>query len=152
MVSDEEYKALSRQFMSSFIAIHQKFFRNAVMPIPLNQFLLLQVLSNDGPTTIRNLCKNLLLSKQQMSPLVEKLLRMKLIIREPLHNDRRFMIVSLTPLGQSTVDAFNEQLRQRVENGLRTLPDEDISYMSQSAVIFADCIDRMKPNLPVADK
>lgn len=152
MVTDEQYRTLSRQFMSSFIAIHQKFFRKAVMPIPLNQFLILQVLSNDGPTTMHDLSAILLLSKQQMTPLIEKLVRLDMISREPMPNDRRFTVVSLTPHGQSIVDAFNEQLRQRVESGLRTLPDEDIKQLSVSGVQFADCIDRMKPNLGIGEK
>ena len=143
MISDANYHKLSEEFMAAVIAVHQKFFRKAVMPIPVSHFLLLQVLSNEGPMTIRDLGEILQLSKQQMTPLLDRLEKSEVISRQPRENDRRFIIVSLTEKGQSIVDAFNEKLRQRVEKGLRTLSDNDFNKIADSTVIFSQCIKQM---------
>ena len=143
---EKDYKTLSVAFMAALCAVHQNFFRKATITMPVNHFTVLMILHDEGPMTIRDMGKLLVMSKQQMTPILDKLAKYDCIIREPLPADRRFTQVSLTRKGNNIIEDFNEQLRLRIEKGLQTLGDEDFDRLADSVGAFKLSIDKMAIN------
>ena len=143
---EKDYKTLSVAFMAALFAVHQNFFRKATITMPVNHFTVLMILHDEGPMTIWDMGKLLVMSKQQMTPILDKLAKYDCIIREPLPADRRFTQVSLTRKGNNIIEDFNEQLRLRIEKGLQTLGDEDFDRLADSVGAFKLSIDKMAIN------
>ena len=139
-------REISQKFMDTLLVVHQHFFRPLAIPLPANHFAVLIVLKDGGPITITAVGKLLLMSKQQMTPILDKLAKYDCIIREPLPADRRFTQVSLTRKGNNIIEDFNEQLRLRIEKGLQTLGDEDFDRLADSVGAFKLSIDKMAIN------
>lgn len=75
-MESHEYEILSEAFMGIVVAIHRNFFRQMRLPLPINQFSVLKVLDNEGPLTGRDVGEMLAISKQQLSPILDKLEKM----------------------------------------------------------------------------
>lgn len=99
-MESQEYEVLSESFMRIIVAIHRNFFRQMKLPLPINQFSVLKVLENEGPLTSRDLGEVLAISKQQLTPILEKLEQRTCIIRRVMVSDRRFIEISLTDEGR----------------------------------------------------
>ena len=68
------HAALSEKFMQMLFVTHYNFFRQTAIPIPANHFGVLLILSDHGPSTVSDLCIYLRMSKQQMTPIINKTL------------------------------------------------------------------------------
>ena len=95
-MESREYKLLSETFMHIIVALHRTFFRQMSLPLPINQFSVLKVLDNEGALTGRDLGDLLAISKQQLTPLLDKLEKRNYILRRPMPTDRRITENSLT--------------------------------------------------------
>ena len=142
-MADKDYRTLSAAFMAVLFTVHQNFFRKATITLPINHFTVLMILHDEGPMTIRDMGQILVMSKQQMTPILDKLAKQDCISRTALPHDRRFMQVSLTPKGNTIIEDFNEQLRLRIETGLRTLNDEEFDRLTESVDVFKLSIEKM---------
>lgn len=131
-MESQEYEVLSESFMRIIVAIHRNFFRQMKLPLPINQFSVLKVLENEGPLTSRDLGEVLAISKQQLTPILEKLEQRTCIIRRVMVSDRRFIEISLTDEGRQIIASFDELLRQRIETDLRTLSEKELAAVTES--------------------
>lgn len=142
-MENREYKILSETFMRIIVALHRTFFRQMNLPLPINQFSVLKVLDNEGPLTGRALGDLLAISKQQLSPILDKLEKNAYILRRPMASDRRFIEISLTDPGRQMITSFDEVLRQRIERDLHTLSEEQIATVTASATTLRKLLDHL---------
>lgn len=71
------------------------------------------------------------ISKQQLTPLINKLIDCKLLIRKTDTNDRRIVRLEVTGLGRNTVEElFNEAKLALIEK-LRKLPGTELDELEQ---------------------
>ena len=77
---------------------NHKLWRTAALPLPLNHFAVMYYLfeKEDTFATVTELAKHLSISKQQMSPIIDKLVKKEFIKKTCLSKDRRYSQISLS--------------------------------------------------------
>jgi len=145
-----DYKILSEKFIDTLCSIHQNFFRQTTIPIPGNNFMTLVILENEGPSTIRTLGTLLRMSKQQMTPIINKLSKDGYIIKSTSLEDRRFTTISLTDKGRGILDEHTESIRRRFEKAAACLTAGEVASFTASLDTFVTSIERM--NHPMIEK
>lgn len=138
-----ELATLSRYFMETTMLMHNRLFRHVPIPIPVNQFGALVVLINEGAVSISRLADALLVTKQQMSAIVERLNAAGYVEKKQDELDRRRTLVSLTEKGQAILDAHSNEIRKRLEKRLRQLSPEEFSHVEKGIVRFHDSIEAL---------
>ena len=75
---------------------NHKLWRTAALPLPLNHFAVMYYLfeKEDTFATVTELAKHLSISKQQMSPIIDKLVKKEFIKKTCLSKDRRYSQIS----------------------------------------------------------
>lgn len=142
------HTALSEKFMQMLFVMHYNFFRQTAIPIPANHFGVLLVISDHGPSTISDLCTYLRMSKQQMTPIINKLVKNGFLSKSKPPADRRCTLLTMTNKGQAVLDRHSAKLRERFEQGLALLPVKDSQVFGASMDTFTSTIQRMFPLQP----
>ena len=153
-MENQSHAILSETFLRIIVAIHRNFFRQMKLPLPINQFSVLKVLDNEGPLTGRDLGDLLAISKQQLTPILDKLEKRTYILRRPMPADRRFTEISLTEEGRQVIASFDEILRQRIERDLYTLSEAQVAALTTSTATIRKFLDHLAsaPPLPNEQK
>ncbi len=138
-----DYTLLSEKFIDTLCSIHQNFFRQTAIPIPGNNFMVLVVLQNEGTSTITKIGALLHMSKQQMTPIVNKLTKDGYILKEISPEDHRYIRISLTKNGQQLLDEHTENIRLRFEHSVSKLTDAEIKSFTSSLDNFVSSINKM---------
>ena len=144
------HAALSEKFMQMLFVTHYNFFRQTAIPIPANHFGVLLILSDHGPSTVSDLCIYLRMSKQQMTPIINKLSKDGYIIKSTSLEDRRFTTISLTDKGRGILDEHTESIRRRFEKAAACLTAGEVASFTASLDTFVTSIERM--NHPMIEK
>ena len=134
---------LSEKFMQMLFVVHYHFFRQTAFPIPASHFGTLLVLSDLGPATISDISTCLHMSKQQMTPIINRLAKDGFITKAISPEDRRYTNISLTPKGQELLDGHSENIRKRFEQGALHLSPDEIERFTTSLDTFVSSIERM---------
>ena len=137
------YRRLSEKFIDTLCSIHQNFFRQTTIPIPGNNFMVLVVLQNEGDSTITRMGTLLHMSKQQMTPIINKLAKDGFITKKVSAEDRRYTNISLTPKGQQLLDDHSENIRKRFEQGALRLSPDEVEEFTASLDTFVSSVERM---------
>lgn len=119
-------RSLAKGIAESFTAFHQKFVREVSFTVPANHCLTLCVLNNLGTQTISELSEKLLMSKQQMSPIIDKLCKAGLVKREQDPNDRRNSNITILPAGYAILEKHHQSMIDVLDRKLEHLEDTDI--------------------------
>ncbi len=85
-------------------------YRPLLQPLGLTypQYLVMLVLWESGPVTVRTLCERLLLESGTLSPLLKRLQQQRLVKKAADPEDARRVIVSLTAKGEALREAAAE--------------------------------------------
>ena len=134
---------VSQKFIETLMLIHNNFYRQTKMPIPLNQFGALMVISTDQPVSISSISHVLNISKQQMTTVIDKLVRSGMVQKELDIHDRRRSVITLTPAGQKIIDDQNESVRERFQARLPQLSDEENKQLSNAILTFNCLVEKM---------
>lgn len=134
---------ISSSFVETLVLIHRNFYRNLAVPVPLNQFATLLTLRLEKSASITEIGKNLLISKQQMSNICDKLLQAGLISKRQDQDDRRRTLISLTEAGKKMLDDQNELIRQKFLHSLNGLSEEEQHELRDSIVNLNHYIEKM---------
>ena len=75
---------------------NHKLWRTAALPLPLNHFAVMYYLfeKEDTFATVTELAKHLSISKQQMSPIIDKLVKKNILKKTSVSKDRRYSQIS----------------------------------------------------------
>jgi len=105
------------------------------------QSRILRVLAQ-GPLSMGELCDRLYLHPSSVSAMVDRLEGKGFVKRQHSEEDRRRIVVSLTPLGTTQSQAAPPSVFQRVLDDLRALPEDELASIHASIQrlhgIFAD--------------
>lgn len=136
-------KQLSEDFIEFLITFNRKFFRQTALPLPVNHFITLIVLNDDPGLTISSLSDKLHISKQQMTPIIDKLLRSGYVSRQIQANDRRCSNISLTAKGQNIIQSHNAENSQHLAQLIAGLSAAEINDFDASLRVLSKTIDKM---------
>ena len=102
------------------------------------QFLVIAAIHADRSCAMGALARNLHVSLPTASGVVDRLVRDGYVRRAPHPSDRRQVIVQLTAKGASFVRQFQEVIRRRWEDVLRTLPAKELEAFRHVIVKLRD--------------
>ncbi len=112
---------------SIMMRYNHKVWRTSTLPLPANHFFVLVNLYNIGETiTITQLAKQLSISKQQMSPIIDKLLKKELIEKKSLTKDRRFSYIHITHKGIKFMEEYRDEQKAHFSESLIDIAGEDV--------------------------
>lgn len=87
------------------------------------QFRALQLISERGQCTAKEISKRMLVSQATVTALVDKLVRKGMVTRAKSSTDRRQINIALTELGRATVDNAPDPLQQQFVRRFEALED-----------------------------
>lgn len=134
---------LSQNFMEMLMLIHVNIFRNKHLPLPLNQYGLLMVIHTEGPITNNRASEILNISKQQMSSVAERLVKLGYISKTPDEADRRRCLLRLTEKGLQVVADQRTYVRNRFNANLSKLTKEEQGQLDSAIDCLKDSIETM---------
>lgn len=131
-MKETDSKALSKDFIECIFAFNRKFFCQAALPMPINHFITLVSIKDQPNLTISALSKHLNMSKQQMTPIIDKLCRGEYITKTPHPEDRRSICLMLTPKGSSVLDDHHDEHLQNFEQLISILSPGEMNNFQNS--------------------
>lgn len=145
MPSDAKEMELSSQFIEMLMTIHNNFYRQTQIPLPLNQFAVLVAVRSEAKASITQIAENLRVSKQQMTAIMDKLLAAGIVAKEKDPSDRRCCLVSLTQKGEAVLAEQDEKVKTRLNERLAALSSDQLETFRQSLTTVTQTIDSMFP-------
>lgn len=124
-MDNSEKKQLAEGLASLIPTFHQKFIHQVAFPVPPNHFLTLIRLHDYGTQTITELSTRLLISKQQMSPIIDKLSSSGYLERHQDPNDRRSTRISITSKGYEVLQRHHDNMVANLEKKLLSLNKQE---------------------------
>lgn len=104
-LDEDQYEALAefRYALRSFLAFSEAATSEAGVTSQQYQALLAIKADRNGPTLVRDLAEKMLLKHNNAVQLVDRLVRAKLVRRDPSRRDRRAVELHLTAKGEQTI-------------------------------------------------
>ena len=135
--------SLSQQFVEIMVLLHNNFGRQTQVPLPLNQFGVLCALMDTQGMAIIDLSRQLNISKQQMTNVIEKLLTAGYVSKNPDPKDRRWFVVTISDKGENLLADHMEQFRQRFEIHARNLTTDERQELASILRRYYELINKM---------
>ena len=135
--------SLSQQFVEIMVLLHNNFGRQTQVPLPLNQFGVLCALMDTQGMAIIDLSRQLNISKQQMTNVIEKLLTAGYVSKNPDPKDRRRFVVTISDKGEKLLADHMEQFRQRFEIHARNLTTDERQELASILRRYYELINKM---------
>lgn len=135
--------SLSQQFVEIMVLLHNNFGRQTQVPLPLNQFGVLCVLMDTQGFAITDISRQLNISKQQMTNIIDKLLSAGYVSKEPDPKDRRRLVITISLRGKKLLEDHMEQFRQRFENHAQNLTLNERHELAQILRRYYELINKM---------
>ena len=135
--------SLSQQFVEIMVLLHNNFGRQTQVPLPLNQFGVLCALMDTQGLAIIDLSRQLNISKQQMTNVIEKLLTSGYVSKNPDPKDRRRFVVTISDKGEKLLAEHMEQFRQRFEIHARNLTTDERQELASILRRYYELINKM---------
>lgn len=93
--------------------------------------------------TMTELSNETLMSKQQMTPIIDKLVSEGFVQREYNKIDRRIIRISLTPSGLELLEKVKEKALTILENKLKSLDQNDLLCLNNALIDLCKVINKI---------
>ncbi|OPY57400.1 MAG: HTH-type transcriptional regulator MhqR [Pelotomaculum sp. PtaU1.Bin035] len=95
------------------------------------QYRAVSLLYRKGSLSMSELAKEMHISKQQLTPLVYKLINNGLVIRKTDEDDRRIVLIEITETGRRKVEEMLPEIKLVLMEKLETLPVAELDELMQ---------------------
>lgn len=95
------------------------------------QYFAVSILYRKGSLSMSELAQDLQISKQQLTPLVYKLINQGLLAKKEDKNDRRIVRIEVTEQGRNMFKGIFAEIKHDLFEKLRILPDEELDELGQ---------------------
>ncbi len=95
-------------------------------------FEIIKLLKEEGTLHAAEIGKRLHIAKAEMTKLIDKLVEMKIVVREADSCDRRITNISLSAYGKKIMEENRQRIIKDIREAIANLNDEDINSMSVS--------------------
>jgi len=137
----EKHHMLANLLVDILPLLTRKLSQRQSMPIPFNQFMVLLILQAYGAVNLSEIAHMMRISKQQMSPIVNRLFDNGYVRKKPDRKDRRVTLVSLTQSGLDFLANHHQFMAQSIEKNLHVLSDEEID---EFIIKFGRCVELLR--------
>jgi DNA-binding MarR family transcriptional regulator len=95
-----------------------------------NHFMIMKVLSKSGALPISAVAKELFISRPQMTHLIDKLIILGMVQRQPDQDDRRVINIALTSKGRAAIGECENLIKNRSKSRLSYLSAKELEDLS----------------------
>ena len=135
--------SLSQQFVEIMVLLHNNFGRQTQVPLPLSQFGVLCIISDTDGMSISDISRQLNVSKQQMTNVIDKLLNAGYVTKESDPYDRRRLVITISLKGKKLLEDHMELFRQRFECHAQNLTPDERQELAQILRRYYELINKM---------
>ncbi len=148
-IIQQPHHEFAQSLLEILIFIHEYLVDNMRASMSPNHYRTLIMLKHFGPDNMGSLAKKIAVSKQQMTPIIDRLAKDELIIRMPSETDRRIINIALTDKGEallnSNLDKCHELIRDKLcagatEEEMRTAAE----HLKSGMLLIRRCLDNEK--------
>lgn len=100
----QHHQEFAQRLLEVLIFVHEYLIDNMRASMSPNHYRTLIMLNLFGPDNMGSLAKKIAVSKQQMTPIIDRLAKDELIVRTPSDTDRRIINIELTDKGKTLLD------------------------------------------------
>jgi MarR family transcriptional regulator, organic hydroperoxide resistance regulator len=133
-VNENEIKNLTSNFFNLLRQLQNKFFRplELVMKCDISpmQFRTMGIINEKKTITMSELANEVLISKQQLTPMIDKMIDSNIVERTSDKEDRRIIKISLTPYGNELLEDRKSELLKSLSKKFENLDLEDIAKLN----------------------
>lgn len=139
MEGTQEISKSYYELFSTLMLYNHKIWRKMAVTLPLNHCMVMYFLlhSSGHRATITELVEHLGISKQQMSPIVEKLVSKSLVEKKCLNSDRRYVQLILTLRGRDFLEDNKKMQEELLSRTIVPLPQKEQQQ-------FIDSVEQIK--------
>jgi len=144
----ENLESMAGDFLNLLADMREKFLRpveqitrSRLSPI---QFHILFMLYHKGSLPMTELARKMKISKQQLTPLIAKLIDSNLVIRKTDENDRRIIRIEITEPGSNMVEELVTETRHVLAEKFKTLPEQELRELKQLLQKIHDILQRVR--------
>lgn len=101
--------------------------RNRLSPA---QFHAINILCHKVSLPMSELAAELKISKQQLTPLVARLIEYNLVVRKPDESDRRIIRIEITEEGRNIFKALFVEIRRNFTEKLSSVPEDELDELA----------------------
>lgn len=127
-------------FAVKFIKNAERKMKDEFSPLQLHTLF---ALSCEGKLAMSELARLVIVSKQQLTPIVDKLTDLELVVREHDQADRRNVTIRLSDKGRTLLDEKRIEMSRMIGELLGSLPEEDIDVLNRSAREIANVLHKL---------
>ncbi|WP_192902750.1 MarR family winged helix-turn-helix transcriptional regulator [Pelotomaculum propionicicum] len=95
------------------------------------QFRAVSMLCRKGSMSMSEMAKEMKISKQQLTPIVYKLISHGLLVRKTDENDRRVVRIEVTEKGRSMYEKLLPAIKMSLVEKFKKLPAEELAELDQ---------------------
>jgi len=114
-------------------------FRTIITPMQIHIMCILV----KGKATMTELSNEMAMSKQQMTPIIDKLVSENFVQRDYDNIDRRMIWISLTSSGLAMLEKVKEKALTLLENQLKCLDQNDLLCLNNALIDLGKIINKI---------
>ena len=108
------------------------------------QFHAIGILFRKDSLPMSELAAEMKISKQQLTPIIARLIESSLVVRKTDENDRRIVRIEITELGRSTYKALFVQIKVNFTEKLSEIPDKELDELKQMVTRMQEILKNSK--------
>lgn len=147
---------VTAEFLSLFQHIHDQYFKPAEQitrsRLSPSQFHTLAILSRKGALPMSELAAELKISKQQLTPLIAKLIENGQVIRRADEYDRRIVRIEIAGPGRETFAAIKAEIKRSFTEKLSLIPETELAELEKMIARMQEILHQSKPDADPAAK
>lgn len=136
------------EFLGLVGYIHRKFLRPAEQitraHLSPGQFHAISILCHKGPLPMSELAGEMRISKQQLTPLICKLIENHLVVRKPDDHDRRIVHIDTTDAGKDIFKDLCAETKLAMAHKFSNLPDSELHELGELITRIHDILQHIE--------
>jgi len=129
-------------------SINRKVLKSALSQIEeaisIPHFEIMKTLQEEGTRHIAEIGEKLSIPKPQMTHLIDRLVDIGVVERQPVETDRRIINIALTPKGRRMIEEHDCMVRESINTKLSCLSDQELQELSTSLRILNSTLSKIR--------
>lgn len=146
-MNTDKINNLAGDLYNLFFNLHRKFLNPDEMmknfPIPQSHVKVLFYLKRHGDSSISEIAKNLIISKPNMTPIIDKLISENMVNRYDDPNDRRILRIELTKKAHEVIKKQEEIIKNNLAKKIYALNSNDLESLSSYVIGITNIISKI---------
>lgn len=142
-----ELTKVSENLFSLIMQLNNKLFNSDKItkcsPLPPSHVKVIFYLMHNGSSSISDIASNLEISKPNMTPIIDKLIKEDLVCRKEDLQDRRIIRIELTKKAHEMVEYHQNKLKGILLDKISNLCDDDLSKMGDLIINLTSIIEKL---------